>query len=93
VFGESTRLSSLQPIVARVFHGGWSVSAGNAQWTVDWTRPRFLNLPLGVQLAKVSKIGGQPVRLSVNPQYNACNVRGTPHWTINFGFTILAPGK
>jgi hypothetical protein len=75
------------------YAGGWSLASADAQWSVDWTRPQFVNIPRGVQLAKVSKIGGQPIRFLVNPEYNAYSVRGTPHWTFRFGITILAPAK
>jgi hypothetical protein len=50
-------------------------------------------MPVGVKLAKVQKIGKQPARFLVNPEYNARNFTGAPHWTIRFGFTILAPSR
>lgn len=93
LFGQNTRFSSIQPIISYGLGGGWTVASGDAQWSIDWTAPQFVNIPIGVQLAKVSKVGGQPVRFFVNPEYNARNVTGTPHWAIRFGITILAPGK
>jgi hypothetical protein len=93
LFGHNTRFSSLQPIIAYVLSKGWSLSSGDAQWSIDWTSPQFVNIPLGVQVARVTRLGGQPVRFSFNPEYNARSVTGTPHWTFRFGMTILAPAK
>jgi len=93
LFGRNTRFSSVQPVIAYVMGGGWSVASGDAQFAVDWTEPQFVNVPIGVQLAKVTKLGGQPVRLFVNPEYNVRSVFGAPHWTVRFGFVILAPLK
>lgn len=93
LFGSNTRFSSLQPIVAYVVGKGWSLASGDAQWSVNWSKPQVISMPIGIQVAKVQKIGKQPVRFLVNPEYNARNFTGAPHWTIRFGFTILAPGK
>jgi len=93
LFGKNTRVSSIQPVIAYVLKGGWSIASGDAQWSIDWNRPEFVNIPIGVQIAKVTTIGRQPVRLFVNPEYNARNALGTPHWAVRFGITILAPMK
>ncbi len=93
LFGQNTRFSSVQPVIAFVMGGGWSLASGDAQWSIDWSRPEFVNIPFGVQLAKVTKVGPQPVRFFVNPEYNARSVFGTAHWTVRFGMTILAPVK
>ncbi len=93
LFGQNTRFSSLQPIIAYVMGGGWSLASGDAQWGIDWSHPQLVSVPIGVQLAKVMKLGGQPVRLFVNPEYNAMNIFGAPHWSVRFGFVILAPMK
>jgi len=93
LFGQNTRFTAVQPIIAYVLKGGWSLASGDAQCSIDWSRPEFVNIPFGVQVAKVTKIGPQPVRFFVNPEYNARSVFGTPHWAIRFGMTILAPMK
>jgi hypothetical protein len=93
LFGQNVRFSSVQPIVAYVMGGGWSLASGDAQWSIDWTQPKLVSIPIGIQLAKVTKLGPQPVRFSINPEYNARSIYGAPHWTVRFGLTILAPGK
>ena len=47
---------------------GWSLSAGDLQFTYDWKASRWINLPLGFQLGKVMKLGGLPSRFAINPQ-------------------------
>ena len=93
LFGSNTRFSSFQPIIAYNLGKGWTVASGDAQWSLDWTRPQFVYMPVGIQLAKVKKLGGQPVRFLVNPEYNMRNFTGAPHWSLRFGFSILAPIK
>jgi hypothetical protein len=93
LFGANTRFSSLQPIIAYVLGKGWTLASGDAQWSVNWTKPQVVNMPVGLQLAKVQKIGKQPVRFLINPEYNARNYTGAPHWSLRFGFTILVPTK
>ena len=93
LFGQNTRFSSVQPVIAYVVGGGWSMASGDSQWSIDWSKPEFVSIPLGVQLAKVTKVGPQPVRFFVNPEYNVQSVFGAPHWTVRLGMTILAPAK
>jgi len=93
LFGQSVRFSSLQPVIAYTFGGGWSLSAGDAQFGIDWAQPNVSSIPIGVQLAKVTMIGGQPVRFFVNPEYNVRNVTGGPHWSIRLALTILSPAR
>ncbi len=91
LFGQRTRFSSIQPVISFGLGKGWTLANGDAQWGIDWTKPQFVNLPLGIQLSKVTKMGRQPVKLGVNPEFNARNLADTPHWTVHFAFTILAP--
>ena len=47
--------------------------------------------PVGIQLGKVTKLGDQPVRFAINPQYNLKNDRGLGEWSVAFTFTTLFP--
>ena len=91
LFGQSVRFSSLQPVIAYTFGGGWSLSAGDAQFGIDWAQSKVTSVPIGVQLAKVTTIGGQPIRFFVNPEYNARNTVGGAHWSVRLALTILSP--
>jgi hypothetical protein len=91
LFGSSTAISSIQPVVAYQLGGGWALSSGEAQFTMDWKRNRFVNLPVGVALSKVGSIGGQAVKFSINPEYNVLSVSGAPDFSVRAGFTLLVP--
>lgn len=91
LFGAGTSISSIQPVLAYQLGNGWALSSGDAQVTMDWKRNRLVNLPVGAQLSKVSSIGGQAVKFSINPEYNVLRVSGAPDFSIRAGFTLLVP--
>jgi hypothetical protein len=91
VFGGDTGISQLQPIIAYQLGNGWSLSGGDLQWVYDWQSGRWVNLPIGAQLGKVTQLAGQPMRFAVNPQYNLRDLEGTTEWKISFTVAILVP--
>jgi len=92
LFGGDIGISSLQPVLAYQVGNGWALASGDAQWTYDWDRSEFVNLPIGLQLSKVANIGGQAVKWSINPEYNWRNLQGLPQWSLRLGFSLLVPG-
>lgn len=92
LFGDDTAISSLQPVLAYQLGDGWALAAGDAQWTRDWDRGEFVNLPIGMQVSKVTSIGGESAKVSFNPEYNLRTLDGTPEWTLRFGLSLLVPG-
>ena len=93
LFGGDTSLSQLQPIIAYQLGDGWSLSAGDLQIVYDWEDSRWLSVPIGIQLGKVTKLAGQAVRFAVNPQYNLIDDDGLEEWKVLFTFTLLVPSK
>lgn len=93
LFGDDTALSQLQPIIAYQLGSGWSVSAGDVQYVYDFEDTRWLSIPIGGQVGKVTKLFAQPIRFSLNPQYNLADHDGLPEWSIKLGVTLLAPAK
>jgi hypothetical protein len=91
LFGREIAIFQLQPIIAYQLGSGWSLSAGDAQYPYDWNSGEFAAVPLSLQLAKVTKLAGQPVRLFVNPQYNLKDTAGADQWKFGFGFAVLVP--
>lgn len=87
--GSNTELSSVQPVIAYQLGNGYSLSAGEAQFTYDWRNGDWVNLPLGVSLNKVTEIQGQPIKLSINPEYNFSDIRGTSKFTLRFGLALV----
>jgi hypothetical protein len=91
VFAEDTAISQLQPIIAYQLGGGWSLSAGDLQFVYDWQNSRWLSIPIGLQLGKVLRIAGQPIRLAINPQYNFKDDDGLDAWKLVFTLALLVP--
>ncbi len=91
VFWSDTALTNIQPVIAYQLGGGWSLSAGDLQFSYDWEHSRWLSIPVGIQLGKVAKLGDQPVRIAINPQYNFQNDRGLGEWSVSSTFTTLFP--
>lgn len=91
LFGADTAVTQIQPILAYQLGGGWSVSGGDLQFTYDWKAGKWTSLPIGFQLGKVAKIGSQPVRFSINPQYNLMDRDGLNEWNCTAGVSLLLP--
>jgi hypothetical protein len=91
LFGDGVALSQLQPIVAYQLGDGWALSAGDLQFIYDWEAGQWVNLPIGAQIGKVLAVLGQPMRLSLNPQWNLRDIEGAIETKIVFTATILAP--
>jgi hypothetical protein len=86
-------VSQIQPVIAYQLGHGWSLSAGDLQFAYDWEAARWISLPVGLQIGKVTKPGSQPVRFAINPQYNLKNDSGLPAWSVTFTFTALFPAQ
>lgn len=93
VFAGDTAISQLQPVIAYQLGNGWSLSAGDLQFVYDWKNSRWLSIPIGLQLGKVMRLGAQPVRWAINPQYNLKDDSGLEKWSVALTFTLLVPGK
>lgn len=91
LFGDETAITQLQPIVAYQLGNGWALSAGDLQWIYDWKAGSWIQFPLGFQLGLVRAIAGQPMRFSINPQWNVRDRAGTFESKIVFGVALLAP--
>jgi hypothetical protein len=93
LFAGDTAISQLQPVVAWQLGSGWALSAGDLQFVYDWEDSRWLSVPLGFQLGVVLPLVQQPMRFSVNPQYNLVDDDGLPEWSLAFTVTLLAPSR
>jgi hypothetical protein len=93
LFGDGVSISQLQPIFAWQLGSGWSLSLGDLQFPYDWDRGEFLSLPIGVQLGKVLPIAGQPMRFSINPQYDFKDTPGAGRFSALFTVQLILPDK
>jgi hypothetical protein len=92
VFAGETSVSQLQPIVAYQLGSGWSLAAGDLQWVYDWEGGRWVSLPIGLQLGKVTQVAGQAMRFALNPQYNLRDLDGAEEWSVALTIALLVPG-
>jgi hypothetical protein len=88
--GDDIALSQLQPVLAYTVDRHLSFALGDAQYTVDWNKERFVNVPLSLQLNYVTALARQPLRLFVNPQYNLREEPGSRKWTLIGGVALIA---
>ena len=82
----------LNPFVSYHFDNGWSVGSSpniEANWLAKggkWT------VPIGGGLAKVVRLGEQPVKLAVDTYYNVIRPKaGNDTWLVQFTLTLLFP--
>src|SRR5215831_3425330 len=91
LFSQHAAMSSIQPVIAYHAGRGWSVSAGDIEYKLDWHQKGPMAIPAGIQVGKVVESGSRYYRFSVAPQYNVRGIYGTPRWTVTIGVAILGP--
>ena len=91
LFGNDVAVSQIQPIAAYQLGSGWSLSLGDLQWPYDWKRGEFVSMPIGLQVGKVLPVAKQPMRFSVNPQYDMKDLPGGSRFKISLTVTLLLP--
>jgi hypothetical protein len=91
LFAAHVGISQIQPVITYQLGHGWALSAGDAQFTYDWERDEWTNVPLGVQIGVVRIVAKQPFRFYVNPQWNFKDITGAVKSKVVFGVTLLAP--
>jgi len=80
----------LQPFMAYTTQDAWTFTL-NTESTYDW-RAENWSVPLNFLLAKLTKIGDQPVQFQVGPRYWAESPSGGPHgWGGRFNVIFLFP--
>jgi hypothetical protein len=81
--------TQIQPILGYTLNDKVSFAIGDAQFTMDWNKGRFVNVPLSVQGNYIAHIKKQPLRLFFNPQYNVVNEPGSRKWLLTFGVALI----
>ena len=92
---SSDRTNSLliNPFIAYHFGDGWSIGS-SPNITADWLSKagQVWTVPLGGDIAKTFRLGGQAVKLSVGSYYNAVRPQpGNETWLLQFTLTFLFP--
>jgi hypothetical protein len=91
LFSQHAAMSSIQPVIAYQAGRGWSVSAGNIEYKLDWHHKGPMAIPASIQVGKVLEHGSRYYRFSVAPEYNVRGIYGAPRWTVTMGVAILGP--
>ena len=86
----SVNKSFIQPVLVKHFDEGWYLGTQDLLWSYDWRNEKW-NIPLGVRIGKVTKIGKQPVNLFVEPIYQPVDDGVQMEWAIKLNVTLLFP--
>jgi hypothetical protein len=91
--GSKDRFNSLllNPFVSYYFGDGWSVGS-SPSITSNWLSKAGQQwvVPVGGGIGKVSRIGGQPVKLALDGYYNAVRAQASnENWTLQLTMTFL----
>jgi hypothetical protein len=81
--------TQIQPILAYTLNEKVSFAFGDAQYTLDWNKGRFVNVPLSGQANYIAQVKKQPLHLFFNPQYNMVNEPGSRKWMLTFGLAFI----
>ncbi len=84
-------VSIFQPIVNQSLGKGWSLGASEMSVTYDWENSQWVNLPLGLSLAKIHKFGKTPVQFSVQYEHNFQDADIAPSDVMRFNIKVLMP--
>jgi hypothetical protein len=88
---QDVNVSTIQPIFNVALPDKWSVGTSEMNLVYDWERDDWTALPLGMKLAKLTKIGGLPVQFVGSYEYNFADDYVAPEWTFNFTAKFLFP--
>jgi hypothetical protein len=88
---QDVNVSLLQPILNYSLPNKWSVGSSDMTMTYDWERSAWTALPVGVKLAKLTKMGKQPVQFAGSYEYNFADDFIGPEWSVNFTVKLLFP--
>lgn len=80
----------LQPFLAYTTKNAWTFTV-NTESTYDWRGEQW-SVPLNFLIAKLTKIGNQPVQFQLGPRYWAESPDSGPHgWGMRFNVVFLFP--
>ncbi len=89
--GPDVNISTFQPLLNVSLGNGWSTGVSEMTFVYDWEQDKFTSLPLGVKLAKLTKIGKRPVQFQMNYERNFYDDGSGPEDTIGFTVKLLVP--
>ena len=88
---DDVNVSILQPIVNYSLPDKWSLGTSEMNITYDWEESKWTALPLGIKLARLTRLGGVPVQFAGSYEYNFADDDVAPEWTLNVTVKLLFP--
>jgi len=89
--GDQVSRTKLQPIIGWTISDRWSVGTSDMNFTYDWTKGRFVNIPVGGQIGKSFKFAERNMKISVQAERNFATAPGSSAWTFRLTWEILLP--
>ena len=90
----------LQPVIIYKFkslfgQGGWYLRNPDDTWSYDWENDEWTQIPLGVKMGRVLRIGKQPVNIFAGGWYNPVSSdRGaSADYAFKLSFSFLFPAR
>lgn len=85
-------VSQIQPIFNYKLGGGWTTGLAESQLVYDWEKDRWTSLPLGVNIAKLVRLGGKlPVQFRAEYEHNFQDEPGSAKNTVRLGAKFIFP--
>ena len=88
---DEVNVSIIQPIINFSLGNGFSVGGSDMSFTYDWEGNRWASLPLGVKLSKLFRLGGVPLQVSGEYEYNFEDSRVAPETIYRLTAKVLFP--
>lgn len=89
--GPDVNVSTFQPLLTAQLGQGWSVGASEMTFVYDWDANEFTSLPLGVKVAKLTRLSGVPLQFTANYERNFYDEGFGPEDTVSFIVKVLLP--
>ena len=83
--------SVFQPLIVRDLGKGYTIGFAELNFTYDWSRERWTEVPFGLSATKTTRIHGQAVKFTLTTDYNFVDDLAAPDWTFRFAISLLFP--
>jgi hypothetical protein len=87
----STAKTKLQPIIDLALSGGWEIGTSDMNFTYDWNRGHYTNIPFGLALGKNVELAARQFKLVQQVEYNFASTQHSSAWTLRFSLEIPLP--
>lgn len=86
--------SVLQPLLNLKLEKGWLLGVSEMTLTYDWDLEHWRSLPLGLKVAKLIRLGGVPLQIGAQYEYNfADSEPNSPEQILRLTFRFLFPAS